>query len=95
MINSFRNKIEAWWEICKDVRIDIGSIDEIKIDSYLSDSLLKIDRYQYPPFRQDLQRPQIILYFWWTTPFFYKQSIFDPRFENCLTFSKKSPQKIV
>ena len=27
--------------------------------------------------------------------FFYKQSIFDPRPENCLSFSKKSPQKIV
>ena len=27
--------------------------------------------------------------------FFYKQSIFDPRPENCLRFSKKSPQKIV
>ena len=28
------------------------------------------------------------------TPFFYKQSIFDPRPENCLSFSKKSPPKI-
>ena len=27
--------------------------------------------------------------------FFYKQSIFDPRRENCLSFSKTSPQKIV
>ena len=27
--------------------------------------------------------------------FFYKQSIFDPRPENCLSFSKKSTQKIV
>ena len=27
--------------------------------------------------------------------FFNKQSIFDPRFENCLSFSKKTPQKIV
>ena len=27
--------------------------------------------------------------------FFYKQSIFDPRLENCLSFSKKSPQRIV
>ena len=27
--------------------------------------------------------------------FFYKQSIFDPRPENCLSFSKKSPQKII
>ena len=27
--------------------------------------------------------------------FFYKQSIFDPRPENCLSFSKKSPPKIV
>ena len=27
--------------------------------------------------------------------FFYKQSIFDPRPENRLSFSKKSPQKIV
>ena len=26
-----------------------------------------------------------------STPFFYKQSIFDPRPENCLIFSKKSP----
>ena len=29
------------------------------------------------------------------TPFFYKQSIFDPRPENCLSFYKKLPQKIV
>ena len=28
-----------------------------------------------------------------STPFFYKQSTFDP--ENCLSFSNKSPQKIV
>ena len=27
--------------------------------------------------------------------FFYKQSIFDPCLENCLSFSEKSPQKIV
>ena len=27
--------------------------------------------------------------------FFYKQSIFDPHPENCLSFSKKPPQKIV
>ena len=27
--------------------------------------------------------------------FLYKQSIFDPRPNNCLSFSKKSPQKIV
>ena len=27
--------------------------------------------------------------------FFYKQSIIDPRPENCLRFSKKSPPKIV
>ena len=26
---------------------------------------------------------------------FYKQFIFDPRPENCLSFSKKYPQKIV
>ena len=30
-----------------------------------------------------------------STPFFYKQSTFDPCPENCLSFSKKSPQKIV
>ena len=30
-----------------------------------------------------------------TPLFFYKQSIFDPRPENCLSFSKKLPQKIV
>ena len=30
-----------------------------------------------------------------TTPLIFKQSIFDPRPENCLSFSKKSPQKIV
>ena len=28
-------------------------------------------------------------------PFFYKQSIFDPRSKNCLSFSEKSPPKIV
>ena len=27
--------------------------------------------------------------------FFYKEPIFDPRPENYLSFSKKSPQKIV
>ena len=26
------------------------------------------------------------------TPFFYKQSIFDPRPENCLSFSKNRPK---
>ena len=31
----------------------------------------------------------------WQVHFFYKQSIFDPRPENCLIFSKKSPPKIV
>ena len=34
-----------------------------------------------------LQRPK-------TAPFFYKQSIFDPCPENCLSFSKNSPQKL-
>ena len=29
------------------------------------------------------------------TLFLYKQSFFDPLSENCLSFSKKSPQKIV
>ena len=29
------------------------------------------------------------------TTSFYKQSIFGPRFENCLMLSKKSPKKIV
>ena len=29
------------------------------------------------------------------TPFFNKPSIFDPRPENCLSFSEKSPPKIV
>ena len=29
--------------------------------------------------------------FRWITPFFKKQSIFDPRPENCLIFSKKLP----
>ena len=29
------------------------------------------------------------------TPFFYKQSIIDPRPENCLSVSKKSPLKIL
>ena len=28
------------------------------------------------------------------TPCFYKQSIFDPRPKNCLSFSKKPPQKL-
>ena len=34
-----------------------------------------------------------LLYFQYT--FFYKQSIFDPPPKNCLSFSKKLPQKIV
>ena len=29
------------------------------------------------------------------TPFLYKQFIFDPRPENCLSFSEKLPRKIV
>ena len=29
------------------------------------------------------------------TPFFYEQLILDPRPKNCLSFSKKSSQKIV
>ena len=29
------------------------------------------------------------------TPFFYKQSIIDPRLENCLSVSKKSPWNIL
>ena len=29
------------------------------------------------------------------TPFFYKQSLFDPRPENCSIFSKELPQKII
>ena len=29
-----------------------------------------------------------------TTPFFYKQSIFDSHPKNCLSFSKKSPQNL-
>ena len=29
------------------------------------------------------------------TPFFYEQLILDPRHKNCLSFSKKSSQKIV
>ena len=29
------------------------------------------------------------------TPFLYKQSIFDPRPKNCLSFSKKTPPKNV
>ena len=35
----------------------------------------------------------LILFLFYT--FFYKQSISDPRPENCLSFSKKSHQKIV
>ena len=35
----------------------------------------------------------ILLEFPLTTPFFCKQSNFDPRPENCLSFSKKSPEK--
>ena len=35
------------------------------------------------------------LNFYYYTFVFYKQSIFDHRPENCLSFSKNSPQKIV
>ena len=38
---------------------------------------------------------QDIAHMHWFTPFFYKQSIFDPCSEKCLNFSKKSPPKIV
>ena len=41
------------------------------------------------------QTSKVKLFVQFTTPFFYKQSIFDPHSENCLGFSKKSPQKIV
>ena len=30
-----------------------------------------------------------------STPFFYNQSIFDPHLEKFLSFSKKSPQKLL
>ena len=38
--------------------------------------------------KQDLLQSNVYI-------FFYKQSIFDPRPENCLSFSKKLAQKIV
>ena len=51
-INSLRNKIEALQEICKKVQIDIFCIGETELDFSFSDSLFRIDGYQYPPFRR-------------------------------------------
>ena len=49
---------------------------------------------QYSSLAMD-QRRLLLCNFLSITSFFYKQSIFDHRPENCLSFSKKSPQKIV
>lgn len=51
-INSLKNKIEALQEICKKVQIDIFCIGETELDFSFSDSLFRIDGYQYPPFRR-------------------------------------------
>ena len=52
------------------------------------DATFDLERNTYRPYK----KPNDNLIY---TFFFYKQSIFDPRPENCLSFSKKSPQKIV
>ena len=44
---------------------------------------LSISTYQHRYYQQHL-----------STHFLYKQSIFDPRPENCLSFSQKLPQNI-
>ena len=50
----------------------------------------------FPNFFEDTQLIVQVILEKFNTPFFsYKQSIFDPRPENCLSFSKKLPQKIV
>ena len=52
-----------------------------------------IDKYLYS--KKDFSEKRIFITSFYYTFFFYKQSIFDPHPENCLSFSKKPPQKIV
>ena len=60
---------------------DVESADEDDIDNLINDSDTE--------FKVEEEITQAV------TAFFYKQSIFEPRPENCLSFSKKSPQKTV
>ena len=59
------------------------------IDHIITNSIFNND------FKTAIIRTDISDHFPITNTFFYKQPIFDPRPENCLSFSKKSPSKIV
>ena len=52
-INSLRNKIDDFREVCKKVEIDILCIDETKLDDSFTDSQFKIKGYQFPFLRKD------------------------------------------
>ena len=74
-INSIRNKFGGLFSLILS-HVDILPIAETKLDYSFPNSQFLIPNF-HQPFRLDI------------TPFFYEQSIFDPRPENCLSFSKK------
>ena len=53
IINHFRNKVINFREICHQGPIDIICVDETKLDSSYPNSQLRIDGYQFLPFRKD------------------------------------------
>ena len=52
-INSLRNKITQFREVCGKAPIDLLCIDETKLDASFPDAQSHIEGYQYPPFRRD------------------------------------------
>ena len=52
-INSLQNKVDALKEITKNFQLDIFCIDETKLDDSFPDHQVKIDGYQFFPFRKD------------------------------------------
>ena len=52
-INSLRNKITQFREVCGKAPIDLLCIDETKLDASFPDAQFHLEGYQYPPFRQD------------------------------------------
>ena len=55
-INSLGNKIIQLREVCKKTPINLLCIDETKIDASFPDAQFHIKDYQYPPFRQRLDK---------------------------------------
>ena len=55
-INSLQNKIDALRVITKDFLLDIFCINETNLDESFPDHQFKIDGYQFPPFRRDINK---------------------------------------